>query len=139
MGAIKVLCLFTQIVFKENFVEQTKILHIMTSMLELLRAGDVAVRLADRFDQLCIEFHTSFLQFCPQCATPKLHLMRHIVDGLRRHKVCMACGSGERLHRRSKTFGRFAFRSWQVTIYMRTINSLLTAVKSDDTFKHTTL
>ena len=45
--------------------------------------------------------------------------------------------SGERLHRRSKVFGRFAFRQWQETIMVRILVNTVEALKKRENFQHT--
>ena len=49
----------------------------------------------------------------------------------------MSCMSGERLHRRAKAFGHFAFNKWQDTILARTLRSSVEALKERHNFQHT--
>ena len=72
-----------------------------------------------------LQFHIAFMTQYPDCATPKLHLCRHIPEALKEHKLNMSCASGERLHRRTKDFGRFAFRQFEHTMLNRTLTHQL--------------
>ena len=73
----------------------------------------------------------------PWTAIPKMHLMRHIKDGLLQWNRNISCMSGERLHRRTKVFGRFAFRQWQETIMVRTLVNTVEALKKKGRISNT--
>ncbi len=75
------------------------------------------------------EFHTKFMEVYPHCAKPKLHLMRHITQGVKHHQLNMACMAGERFHRRTNEFGRVAYLQFQDTMFMRTIKHQLDTLK----------
>ena len=127
ISAVQAICFLFACVFESSgqFARQARLCELARETLEILLAGDTAVRLANRLDCAFRELQTIFLSLYPWGATPKLHLMRHIKDGLEQHRVNMSCGGGERMHRRTKEFGRFAFRSFQDTILVRSIKSNL--------------
>ena len=63
--------------------------------------------------------------------------MRRIKQGLQHQQINMSCGGGERMHRRTQELGRFAFRSFQDTILLRTVKSSLDVLGRDSTYLHT--
>ena len=125
--AVQALCVMFRCVFSgaEEFARQARLCSLARESLEILLSGDVAVRLADRLDAALQELQTMLLELYPWSATPKLHLMRHIKDGLKSHMINISCGGGERKHRRSKQLGRFAFRNFQATVLKRSIKRSL--------------
>ena len=139
ISAMQVLCFLFALIFtrSEEFVRQARLCELARESIEILLAGDIAVRLADRLDVVLEEFQTILLSLYPWGATPKLHLMRHIKEGLLQHHVNLSCGGGERMHRRTKQFGRFASRNFEDTILLRTIKSSLDVLKRDSTYLHT--
>lgn len=121
----------------QEFARQARLCSLARESLEILLSGDVAVRLADRLDAALQELQTMLLELYPWSATPKLHLMRHIKDGLKSHMINMSCGGGERKHRRSKQFGRFAFRTFQATVLKRSIKRSLDDLGCHSIYRHT--
>ena len=138
ISAVHAICFLFSCVFASSgqFSRQAKLCELARESLEILLAGDTAVRLADRLDVVLQEAQTTLVSLYPWGATPKLHLMRHIKDGLQRHQVNMACGGGERMHKRTKQLGRFAFRNFQDTILLRTVKSSLDELGRDRTYWH---
>jgi len=141
ISAVQVVCFLFVCVFDNSaqFARQVRLCELARESLEVLLAGDSAVRLANRLDGAMEELQTIFLSLYPWGATPKLHLMRHIKDGLEHHRCNISCGGGERMHRRTKEFGRFAFRSFQDTILLRSIKSSVELLGRDSTYLHTEL
>ncbi len=63
-------------------------------VLSVVTSGDKAVGQCDRLEAYMYDFQCAFLAMYPQCATPKLHLMRHIVDALQHHRRNFHCAGG---------------------------------------------
>lgn len=139
ISAVIALCFLFACVFdgSARFAQHARLCELARECLEILLAGDIAVGLADRLDDAFEELQTILLLLYPWCAVPKLHLMRHIKDALEKHRVNMSCCGAERLHRKTKEFGRFAFRNFQDTILVRTIKTFLDALEDDRSFLHT--
>ena len=136
MTAIAVVLMFLLCICSERpeFECQVTLRQLMKQICDLLTAGDASVREADALDDILLAFHTMFMHLYPGCAVPKLHLCRHIPEAFRIHKINRCCIPGERLHHRTKEFGRFAFRSFQLTILRRTIRSTLNDFAKPDCF-----
>ena len=141
ISSIFVLCFVFECVVKGDvrFDRQARMCALMRESLEILLAGDKAVRLADRLDAVLEALQTLALASYPWTAIPKMHLMRHIKDGLKHWQRNMSCMSGERLHRRAKAFGRFAYKNWQNTCLIRTLRSSLQALADKTHFQYTML
>ena len=139
ISVVFVLCLLFECVFKGDgrFARQARVCALMRESLDILLAGDKAVRLANRLDAVLEEFQIIALALYPWIAIPKMHLMRHIKDGLLHWERNMSCMPGERLHRRAKAFGHFAFNKWTNTILVRTLRSSVRAQKERRNFQHT--
>ena len=136
--AVQVLAFFFQCVFDNTaFEAQRRLTSTMRHILHILLSGDAAVAMVDTLDRLLLNFHILMMQLYPSSATPKLHLMRHIVDGLRYTRRNLSCASGERMHRRTHQFGNFAFRSFQDTILLRTIKALINDLQDVRQTSHT--
>ena len=141
ISAVVVLCFMFASVFDDPAVltQQRRLCTLARASLEILLAGDSAVRLADRLDSVLEELQVLLLTLYPWCDIPKVHLMRHIRDGFDTFKRNFACAAGERLHRRTKTLGRFSFNLFQNTILLRTVYAILEASKDKCNFVHTAL
>ena len=139
--AVQALCLMFCCVFSgaQEFTRQKRLCNLARESLEILLSGDVAVRLADRLDAALQQLQTILLDLYPWSATPKLHLMRHIKDGLKTHQVNLSCGGGERKHRRTKQLGRFAYNHFQATILRRTIKRCLDDLGNHGSYSDTEL
>ena len=139
ISAVFVLCFMFECVFEDPaaFAQQRRLCTLARESLEILLAGDKAVRLADRLDDVLEQLQVLLLTLYPWCDIPKIHLMRHIKDGLIHFRKNLSCCSGERLHRRSKELGRFAYNKAQDTILIRTVKALVDDANKEDTFSHT--
>ena len=139
ISAVFVLCFMFECVFEDPaaLAQQRRLCTLARESLEILLAGDKAVRLADRLDHVLEQLQVLLLTLYPWCDVPKIHLMRHIKDGLIHFRKNMSCGGGERLHRRSKELGRFAYKHAQDTILVRTVKALVDDFKKEDSFSHT--
>ena len=122
-----------------EFTQQARLCALARESLEVLLAGDQAVRLADRLDSVLEQLQVLLLALYPWCDIPKVHLMRHIKDGLTTFQKNMACGSGERLHRRSKELARHSFKEFQETVLVREIKACFDDFGEATNFKHTVL
>ncbi len=96
MCAVTVLCFLFVCVFGDSatFARQARLCELAREALEILLAGDLAVRLANRLDVCLEELQTILVALYPWCLVPKAHLMRHIKDALEYHRVNMACMGG---------------------------------------------
>ena len=66
-----------------GFEPQRLLCNLMREVMGILKSGDRAVGRVDRLDELLHGFHDLFMHMYGRCATPKLHLARHIPDAFR--------------------------------------------------------
>ena len=105
--ALDVLCLLLQVLGCGG--PQLDIITKARLVMSVLLSGDAAARQCDRLEAYMYNLHCAFLVMYPECATPKLHLMRHILDALehfRRNFHCMGgrgCTGGRRRSARLPT------------------------------------
>ena len=135
--AIDGLCLLLQVLGCGG--PQFDIITKARLVMSVLLSGDAAVGQWDRLEAYMYNLHCAFLVMYPQCATPKLHLMRHILDALARHRRNFHCAGGERMHRRTKTFGTFAYNKFHWTALKRSMWASLRDLQKADNYRHTRL
>ena len=84
--AIDVLCLLLQVLDLDNVRPQFDIITKARLVLEVLKSGDAALERCNGLEAYMYALHCAFMEMYPQCATPKLHLMRHIAGGMQPEK-----------------------------------------------------
>ena len=135
--AVQAICFLFTCVFAgvEEFSRQARLASLARESLEILLSGDKAVRLADRLDAVLNDVQTLLVSLYPWATTPKLHLMRHIKEGLQCHQLNMSCGGGERKHKRTKQLGRFAYKHFNLAILKRTLKRAVDDLESADIYR----
>ena len=137
MSAITVLAFVADLVLSpaNKLPRQRRLIELMLDITTLLNMGDAAVKFASELDAWLAEHNKLFLELYPQCAKPKIHLVRHTKEAFEQHRVNISCGPGERLHRRSKTIATHAFNKFNATVLKRLVHFQAGALNDDAHFE----
>ena len=137
MSAITVLAFVADLVLSpaNKLPRQRRLIELMLDITTLLNMGDAAVKFASELDAWLAEHNKLFLELYPQCAKPKIHLVRHTKEAFEQHRVNISCGPGERLHRRSKAIAKHSFNKFNATVLKRLVHFQAGALNDDAHFE----
>ena len=115
-------------------MEHVSLARAMSTILQILRLGDGAVRHARLLADLLLAYHNDFLALMPQCCKPKLHYVHHTPEQLEMHAVNLSCFGPERKHKNNKQALAYIFRHMEVALVARNVDDMMHRCQDPTTF-----
>jgi hypothetical protein len=106
----------------DELVDIIRCYALMCAIIGIMSSGsEVAPRFAAKLEELLAEFHTLFA-LISHSIKPKLHHMRHIIDGMLWLGKLLSCFVTERKHRTVKASALHVFRHIAHTVLADVVN-----------------
>ena len=136
LSIVTILQLFCTIVLVPvgGLPQHVSLMQQAFEIVQLLRMGDAVVGHVDRLREVCLQYHTAFLELMPSLVKPKMHYLHHTSQQVARHRINLSCFAPERKHQFNKQCCHFIFRHMEIALCRRNADEMLRLAQQEETF-----
>ena len=136
LSIVAILQLFCTIVLVPvgGLPQHVSLMQQAFELLQLLRMGDAVVGHVDRLREVCLRYHTAFLDLMPNSVKPKMHYLHHTAQQVARHRINLSCFAPERKHKFNKQCCNFIYNNMEIALCRRNADEMLRLAQQEETF-----